>query len=390
MTRPPRHLWRTAVALFFVGLNLRLALAGVPPLVKTIAADLALSAAQAGALTTVVVACMGLFAPAGHRLGSRFGPARTVLAAVALTGLGSLVRLGGSSVTLLFLGTLLAGLGIAAAGAVLPRLVKELFPPERSGVATGLYMLAMMTGATVASAAAVPLAEALGSWQASLAAWSVVAVVGVLAWFPIARAEVVRPHRGSAIHLPWRHRTAVLVSAYLATQSLQYYSSLAWIPPTYAGHGWSPAQGGVLLAVFNAAQFVGGLVGPAWADRVLDVRRLLVGAVALSVVGEAGIWLAPEAAPYLWVTLMGVGQSAGFAVPLVLMVRYAASTSGSGRLTAMAFFVSYTAASVGPFAFGAVADAAGGFSTVWGLLTALLVVQFALATRLRPSLAKVS
>lgn len=390
--QPPqsgRATWGNAVALFLVAINLRLALASVPPLLGQIGADLHLSATAAGAITTLMVVAMGLFAPVGHRVAARIGPARTVLWSVALTGAGSLVRLGGGHPAMLYLGTLLAGIGIAICGAVLPRIVKELFPPHRSGVATGLYMLAMMAGAIIAPAVSVPLAAALGSWQASLASWSLVALVGIAAWWPVARRERFEPPTGVTLHLPWRHRTAILVSLYLATQSWQFYSSLAWIPPTFVQHGWPAEDAGYVLSVFFLAQFVGGLVGPMWADRAIDVRPMLYGALVIGFAGELGLWLAPTGATYLWVVLMGLSQSAGFATGLVMLVRYAASATGSGRLTAMGFLIGYGVAAIGPTAMGAVRDATGGFQAVWAALAALIVVQIGLTVTLRPDLAKV-
>ena len=56
-----------------VALNLRPAIAAVPPLLDTIQSDLGLSATGAGLLTALPVVCMGLFAPAGAALARRVG-----------------------------------------------------------------------------------------------------------------------------------------------------------------------------------------------------------------------------------------------------------------------------------------------------------------------------
>ena len=68
--RPGRPLSAGVLALtiFLVALNLRAALAALPPLVSTIQQDLGLSGATAGLLTTLPVLCMGLFAPAAQAL----------------------------------------------------------------------------------------------------------------------------------------------------------------------------------------------------------------------------------------------------------------------------------------------------------------------------------
>jgi len=175
-----------AFSLVAVSANLRVAIASVPPLAKTIAADLDLSHAWIGAVTTLPVLCMGLMAPAAQRMGARLGAAVSVQIAMIALFVGVLLRWWGDQVWALYAGTLVAGLGMAVAGTLLPRLVKSAFPPERTGAVTGLYMFALMGGAAASSALSVPLAARFGSWQGSLASWSVLAAVGALAWVPVA------------------------------------------------------------------------------------------------------------------------------------------------------------------------------------------------------------
>ncbi|WP_137122008.1 MFS transporter [Segeticoccus rhizosphaerae] len=383
--RPP---WLLALALVAVSINLRAVIASVPPLVDTIEADLHLSSAWSGALTTLPVLCMGLFAPLAARLGRRVGPAGAVQLATVGVVVGCLLRLAGAEIWTLYVGTFVAGVGIAIAGTLLPSLVKELFPPQRAGLVTGLYMLSMMGGAALSSALAVPFSHWLGSWEASLASWSLLGLVGALAWLPVSARERTQratfappddPHR-----LPWRHLTAWAVAAYLGVQSWQFYSSLAWVAPSYVAHGWAPSLAGYLLAAFTLAQLVSGLVGPVLTDRVRDRRLLLLPVGLLGTVGMSGLAFAPEAAPWAWVVILGLGQGAAFSLGLVLLVDYAETPSASGRLAAMCFFVSYTVASFGPATMGAVRDAASGFHTVWLALLCLMAVQLGLALLLGP------
>src|SRR3954470_10404078 len=150
-----------AVALVAVAANLRIAITSVPPLLDAISTDLGLSHAAAGALTTLPVLCMGVFAPVASRIAHRTGAAGAVLAAVLSILAGTASRFAGDHTVVLYAGTFVCGVGIAVAGTLLPRLVKTFFPPERTGLVTGLYMLAMMGGAALSSALAVPLADRL-------------------------------------------------------------------------------------------------------------------------------------------------------------------------------------------------------------------------------------
>ena len=102
-----------------------------------------------------------------------------------------------------------------------------------------------------------------------------------------------------------------------------------------------------------------------------------------------GLLLAPDAAAWVWVCVLGLGQGAAFSLALVLLVDYAETPAGSGRLTAMTFFVSYTIASFGPTVTGALRDLTGDFKAVWLLMALLTLAQMALAMQMRPGLAKV-
>jgi MFS transporter, CP family, cyanate transporter len=389
---PP--LWLMALSLVAVSANLRTAIASVPPLARTIATDLDLSSAWIGAVTTLPVLCMGLLAPAAQRLGQRFGAVASVQIAMIAVFAGELLRWWGDHLWALYAGTLFAGFGIAVAGALLPRLVKAVFPPERTGTITGLYMLAMMGGAAASSALSVPLAARFGSWQGSLASWSILAAVGALAWAPvtvgISRYKVANPVVDTSHRLPWRHPTAWLVAAYLAIQSWAFYSSLAWIAPSYVARGWDPTMAGYLLSAFGGAQLVSGLLGPVLTDRIHDHRALLMPAAVLGLLGMLGLLLAPDAAAWLWVVVLGLGQGAAFSLALVLLVDYAETPAGSGRLTAMAFFVSYTIASFGPTVTGALRDLTGDFHVIWLLMALMMLVQIALVLEMKPNLRKVT
>ncbi|MDQ1484026.1 MAG: transporter, family, cyanate transporter [Actinomycetota bacterium] len=397
---PP--VWLMALALVAVAANLRVAIASVPPLTRIIASDLGLSNAWIGALTTLPVLCMGLMAPAAQRLGARLGAATSVQVAMVAVFAGVLLRWQGDHLWALYGGTFAAGFGIAVAGTLLPRLVKAVFPPERTGTVTGLYMLAMMGGATAASALSVPLAARWGSWQGSLATWSILAALGVLVWAPvtvrISKYKAANPVAATSHSLPWRYPTAWLIATYLAVQSWQFYSSLAWIAPSFVARGWDPTTAGYLLSAFSGAQLVSGLLGPILTDRVHDHRTLLVPAACLGLLGMLALFLTSHAASgaadhtaFAWaaVCVLGLGQGAAFSLALVLLVDYAQTPSGSGRLTAMAFFVSYTIASFGPTVMGALRDLTGSFDVIWLSMAALTLVQAALATQMKPSLAKV-
>jgi len=124
LTFPSRGLWLAALAL--VAFNLRPVISSVPPLVDQLVASFGLSAAAAGALTTLPVVCMGLFAPLAAVAARRYGPTLVLASSVLVIGVGAGLRFLG--VVGLYSGAVVAGIGIAVAGTLLPSLVRARYP----------------------------------------------------------------------------------------------------------------------------------------------------------------------------------------------------------------------------------------------------------------------
>jgi CP family cyanate transporter-like MFS transporter len=302
---------------------------------------------------------------------------------VVLT-LGLVARAGGDNVALLYGSTLLAGAGIAVCGALLPGIVKSYFP-DRPGLMTGVYLTATMLGAAVAAGTAVPLERLLGSWQESLAFWSLLGVLGLLAWAPMLRRRGTPDRGATALGLPWRSTTAWLVTVYLSLQSFVFYAQLAWIPPAYQAVGWSAEDAGLLLSVFTLVQVAASLLVPSLAEHSFDRRPWFLAVVGCSNAAMAVLLFAPDFLPWLVIGALGFGLGGGFALGLLVLVDHASNAESAGRLSAMAFLVSYTVAALGPTTLGGLRDLTGGFSSGWALLLVLCLMQAAVATLFTPA-----
>jgi MFS transporter, CP family, cyanate transporter len=112
------------VGLLLVALNLRPAISSVPPGLETIRQDLGLGRAYLGLLTTIPVLCMSIFALAAPKISGRIGAERAVLWSVILIGVAVAGRLAAGQPGVLFITTLVAGIGIAVAQSLLPAVVK--------------------------------------------------------------------------------------------------------------------------------------------------------------------------------------------------------------------------------------------------------------------------
>jgi CP family cyanate transporter-like MFS transporter len=174
------------VGLLLVALNLRPAISSVPPVLETIRQDLGLGRAFLGLLTTIPVLCMSVFALVAPKVGERLGAERAVLWSVVLVGVAVAGRLAAGQPGVLFVTTLVAGVGIAVAQSLLPAVVKGWFP-DRAALVTGLYTVGITGGLALAALATVPIERLLGGfWPGALAAWSLLAAVAAVFWLPLA------------------------------------------------------------------------------------------------------------------------------------------------------------------------------------------------------------
>jgi len=374
------------VGLLALSLNLRTALAGYPPLIEVVRAELGLSAGAAGFVQTGAVLMMAAGSLAGPAAARRTGPERALVGAVGLVALGSFVR-GVPAAVPLVAGSLLAGFGIGVAGVLLTGVVKEHLA-ARAGVVTGGYVVAMLVPATVASAMAVPLAVAVGGWAPALAVWAVPAVLALAAWSPVAR-RVPRPALDGdaappSARLPWRDRFARLVAAHQAAVSLLVYGWMTWLAPYVTSRGWSPRDAGLLLAVWAAAQIPGALVIPALAERTGRWQFWSAVALACTAVGTLGLLLAPLpplVGPWLWVVLLGIGGS-GFVLGLAVIAWRTPDAAASAATSGMALGVGYTVAGTGPFVMGLLIDLTGGYPAAIAVLLAAVAVQASAIVRI--------
>lgn len=380
-----RRRGRLAVVLAVVAVaaSLRSPLTSVPPLVGDLDRALGLSSAGVGLLTALPVLCMGALAPLAAYLSARLGLDRAVAVGAALVALGTAVRPWGPT-WLLYAGTLVVGAGIAVVGALLPGAIKQHFP-RRPGAMTGVYMASMLSTATVAAACSVPVASAWG-WRWALGLWAVPAVLGLVVWLPraVGAPRPVRVGRVAGSGLPRRSRTAWWVTAYLTGSSVSFYTLLAWLAPSYVERGWSEADAGVLLGVFNAAQLVAALLVPLVVDRLADRRGAYVAAAGLTLVALVSLVAAPDAAPWATAALLGLGNGAMFTLGLTMLVEHAASAQDSARLSGLAFGVSYLVAAAGPAGVGWLHDATASYTVPFFLLLLVVAAQAAPASALRP------
>jgi CP family cyanate transporter-like MFS transporter len=391
--------WRTAgpvIGLVLIGLNLRIGVASVGPVLTSIRDDLGLSATVASLLTTIPVIAFGAFAFLAPALIRRLGLHQLLgLAMAVLTG-GIALRLQ-PSVASMFAGTVITGAAIAVACAAMPAVIKQDYP-HRVAPLMSLYSTSLFLSACLADGLTVPLLSLVGGhWRSALALWCLPAAVAFLAWCPqftrapgaparAPRAPGWRPARPPSLGALLSDPVALSVSVFMGVQSIGYYVTLTWLPTLLQDHGMDAHLAGWMLSFSAFPGIAAALVSPALARRVRP--RWIPVAVAVACYGAAyaGLAVAPLRAPYLWMTLLGLGQGASISLALSYVAWRSPDARHTAHLSTMAQGIGYLLASLGPVTIGAVHAASRGWTVPLIVLAALLVPQLisgALASRER-------
>jgi len=359
-------------------LNLRAGVASVGPVLPEVRSGLHLTGTGVAIFTMLPVLCFGIMAVAAPGLARRAGVEPVLMTALILLTVALFVRvLGGPQ--LLLAGTVVVGGSIAIANVLLPALIKREFPGG-AGPMMGLYTMSLAISAAVSAGITVPVGNAIGvGWRGALWFWTWPALVATVAWLLVVDGSTRPPQRRGALGPSLaRQPLAWQVTVYFGLQSLVFYAMLAWLPSIYRDHGYSPAAAGFLLSLCGLVQIPVTLLLPRFATRAAHQVVHIAASTAFMGAGLLGMLIAPTLAPYLWVTLLGIGCGACFAMGLALFVLRTSQVENTARLSAMSQSIGYLICACGPLLFGLVHDLTDTWTVPLAMLLLLLVPQLSM------------
>jgi CP family cyanate transporter-like MFS transporter len=349
---------------------------------------------------------MGLVALSSARLLARFGGMRvmtTSLAAITVAGL--LRAVAPNAAAILFL-TVLFGLGAGVAGTLLPGIVKVRFP-QRATQTTAIYSVVLNGSAAVSAAISVPLAETLGGWRGSLAAFAVVDAVLTVVWVTLggrdarlrslgheAPADPLEPERtrrstprpeSAARDRKGRGaltRPTALLALVFGLQATIFFGLNAWLVETYVQEGWRPAAAGLLVGLLNFSTLPATLLVAVLAGRVISRHHYLVLGAGVVAVAALGLATVPDAG-VAWALVAGTGLGTIFPLCMAETVFLGRDAYEVTRATSIMLGAGYLIAASAPILLGVIRDQTASYSTgLWLLFAtaaALLVLCVALA-----------
>lgn len=363
------------VAVVLTALNLRPAITSVGPMLGQMRTSLDASATWAGLLTTLPGLCFagaGLAAPA---LARRFGLGPGIAVSLVTLVVGLVVRpLDGVFVVLG--GTLVATAGIAVVNVLIPVVIKDAFPAQ-IGAMTGVYTAALQGGGALGASATPILDKALGGWREALGGWALLAALALAVWLlggrVLGKADVAAnpAPRGRSL---MRSRLAWTVTLFFGSQACLAYIAMGWLPEVLIDSGLTATEAGLLAGLTSLIGVPIALIGSPLAARSSSQSLWVLALGMAGVTGVVGLLFAPAAAPLLWSVLFGIGLGA-FSLALTIIALRARDSQDTARLSGMAQGIGYLLAGIGPFLFGVLHDATGGWTVPWMMVLAVYAVQ---------------
>lgn len=353
--------WLFILSIVLLGVVMRSTFTTIPVVIDNVANTFGLPVSQLGILTTLPLLTFAVVSPTTTFFTKRFGIEKTLLAALLFVLVGSIARI--VSAPMLFIGTILVGIGIAFINVLLPATLVK-FTPNKIGVYTSLYSTTMTLMTAVFQIIAVPITKTF-SWQMLVVFITVIVLLVVVTWIAhmlvntdpeLDKAVTQTTHMTTRKINPWRNKYAWSLLVMAGIQSAVFYTSIAWVPTIAQRTGVTATQSGWVIGVLSLIGIPVSMWVPSFLERSsYKGRRTLM-------TGATGLWLLAilmmfnQHAGLVWwlivTAFIGIG---GTAVFVYMVTSYAIRTRNaneSSALSGMAQTGGYLIAAGAPWAYG--------------------------------------
>ncbi len=367
-------------------------------LVEPIRVDLGLSYSQSGFLLSVPFPLITVFALMGGIFVDRLGVRKMARLGAVLVLAGGLVRVWSGGFWPLVMGIALVGAGAGVIFPILPKVARETAPPEKRETAAAFYTAAVVTGAAMGVALSGWLAAALESfpfpggastWRGGYLIWAGALLVTFIIWERSAglatadenadgKADAKAEGGEDPQFRVWRSRDVWAVTGALFVNNVIFYTAIGWFPSILETKGWPLGQAALIVSMVAWL----GVVAVLGAHKIAPLAGGIVRMVVICTVVTVAVLVAlPLSGPWVAaVEIVIIGFSMNFW--FVLCMGYparAVPAKSAGKAGGMIIGLGYFGGFVGPWAAGAIRDAAGDFGPALYAIAALTAVSLVTA-----------
>lgn len=361
----------------------------LPAFLSPIIADLGLSSTEAGIVTGAIPLSYIPLALVSGLVIDRIGAPNAIGIGLVVLGVAHAVRSGATGFVSVLVPTLLLGVGGTGLTFGLPKLVADLFPPERSGSMSSVYLVGSALGTAAAFGVGRPiLGPALGGWRPLFLRVGVVVVALGVCWTVGSKLLWRRVDQFSAdedegeFSLDSIRRDAWTVLSHPEIKLLVLIGTMrllvnhgiqAWLATALEARGFAVGLAATMTSLYVVAR-VGGTVTISPLSDWFGARRpAVVVCGLLGTAGTVGVVVSGASVPLSVVAVALIGLAIGGLSPLVRVIPIELDGIGP-RLTATANGLVYTVGEIGgfagPFLIGGLRDYTGSFVPGFALLAA--------------------
>lgn len=357
--------WLLILGIVFIALTLRSPLTSVGPIIDEIRKALHISNVAAGFITTIPLLAFAIVSPIVPKIARKITVEKSLLFATIILAIGIVLRSSGS-ISMLFIGTALIGIGISFGNVLLPSLIKLKFP-LKVGIMTAIYTVAMNSSASLAAGVSYPISTLRYGWQGTLGIWIIFAILAIIIWMPQTKnVQLEKPPTLAEQHEKkpmWRYPLAWIIMLAMGFQSMLFYTTAAWIPEMFKAQGLSAGQAGAMFSILQIAQIPMTFITPIIASKLKDQRPIVVFFGILYIIGFGGLLIGLTDYSALWMICIGLAGGASFSTCMMFFSLRAKDAFESADLSGFAQSLGYLCAAIGPVLYGYIHDKYDSFDT---------------------------
>jgi len=364
---------------FAIAFMLHLLLFCTAPMVTVIMDEMELSHADFGFIFAAAMISLVIFRIPWGLVGDRIGYLNSFRIALPLAVGFAVLRAFSPGYAVLLVSQFLLGVSLAMVLPCLPLIVKE-WATGRPGLSTGIYVSGFAAGNATALALTPQLLKVM-EWREVLLAYSGLAALVCLLWFPLARS---RGSGDSGVPLLGLGRLLrdkyVWVLLLFMMAAMGSYDTLAtWLPRVLEMKDLDKALASLLpLGFFIAGPVVGTL-----SDRAGNNSTIVAVCGVLAAASIVGISYAPFPLLLVCIFLAGFATIGVLTISLTMPARHERLSPAAGSVVGLTSALGNVGPLVMPVLFGFLIDVTDGFYASIFSVAALAGLAFILGSRIR-------
>ncbi|TPD65719.1 CynX/NimT family MFS transporter [Flavobacterium microcysteis] len=351
----------SVIVIILIGGGLRSPITAVSPVLSEIIALLHLNNLQGSLLTSIPLIVFASCSVLVSKVAVKANIHYSLIYSLIFLIMGLYLRVYGN-VPMLYIGSFLIGLGICIGNVTTPAYIKNRFP-EKIGIMTGVFSVAMNLVAALASGFSIAVGKWTNlGWKGSLGIWIIWAVLALFAVgieaFSSKRASTKKPATQatkSEFNI-FRSKQAWNISVFMGIQSLVYYCLVALLPIVLVDYGMEKEKTGLVLLVIQLSMLPIMFISPIIATKMKDQKQMIYGAGILMFVGISLIALFKTQYIYLAAVLVGTASGWTFSLSILFFSLKSKTMDGTIKVSGKAQSVGYLIAAFGPPVFGMLHD----------------------------------